>query len=303
MRVRPAWAVILLFVAMAIPVWGSHAQTIAATGQKVSTPPPVTSLKDKFVVFDATLYKNKPDLSRDGIRPLNIIYAAQIWKKDEPLDRLPEQTRVQQAAREAFKKDDVVAVDIEQWPVTGHSVDIMEQSVEKYVTVLNWMKEAAPKLKVGYFANVPVSDFRKSSTSPGSFRYLIWQSDNNRVKPIAAKIDVAFPAAYTYSTDRELWKRDLLAQVTETRRIFNGPIYVFIWPQYFDHAPAPAEIQLQYMPADDWKFELEAIRQYADGVVIWGGWDFEKRQPAVWDAQAPWWQVTKEFVEKLNETK
>jgi hypothetical protein len=260
-------------------------------------------LKDNFVVFDATLYKNKPDLSKYGIRPLNIIYTAQIWKKGEPLDRLPDQTRIQQLAHEAFKKANLVVVDIEQWPVTGHRIDIMEQSVEKYVTVLSWMKRAAPKLKIGFFANVPVSDFQKSSAPPGSLRYLVWQADNNRVKPIAAKIDAAFPAAYTYSTDRELWKRNLLALVNETRRLFKGPVYVFLWPQYFDHAPTPVEIQLQYLPAEDWKFELETAHQYADGVVIWGGWDFAKRQPATWNAQAPWWQVTKAFVEKLNEFK
>lgn len=291
----------VLFYGMLVPAWGLYAQVDGITKQVTSSP--VIPAKKNFLVFDATLYKNKPDLSKAGIRQLNIIYTAQIWKKNESLDHLPDREKVQQIAREAFKKDQLVVLDVEHWPVTGHRTEIMEQSVEKYVTLLNWMKQAAPLLKIGFFANVPVSDFRKSSAQPGSFLYLVWQSDNTRVKPVAAKVDAAFPAAYTYSTDMALWKKSLLAQITETRRLFNGPIYVFIWPQYFDHAPTPMDIQLQYMPVEYWKFELETVSQYADGVVIWGGWDFAKRQPASWDAQAPWWLATKEFVKKLNESK
>lgn len=264
--------------------------------------PLATATDRQFVVFDATLYKNKPDLSRYGIRPLNIIYAKEFWEKGESLTQLPLAAKVHRRAREALAISDLAVIDIEQWPVTGHSREIMDESVRKYVTVINWIKQAAPELRVGYFANLPVSDYRKSSALPGSFLYRMWQTENDRVRPIAEVVDGAFPAAYTYSADREAWRRSLVAQVAETRRVFSGPVYVFIWPQYFDHAPSPAEIQLHYLPADFWRFQLETARKHADGVVIWGGWNFELRKPADWDGQAPWWLQTQVFMRNLKKT-
>ena len=39
---------------------------------------------------------------------------------------------------------------------------------------------------------------------------------------------------------------------------------------------------------------------YADGVVIWGGWDLDKNKPAQWNDNAEWWIETKQFINQLN---
>jgi hypothetical protein len=120
------------------------------------------------------------------------------------------------------------------------------------------------------------------------------------VKPIAQLVDISFPSVYTYSADRMVWLKSLHAQVAEARRLFDGPVYVFLWPQYFDHEPADADLRLQYIDGDFWRFQLDEVKKVADGVVIWGGWDFSKGRPAIWVPTAPWWESTKAFVTDIG---
>ena len=48
-----------------------------------------------------------------------------------------------------------------------------------------------------------------------------------------------------------------------------------------------------YIDADFWRLQLETVAEHADGVVIWGGWDFDHNRPARWDERVPWWQATR----------
>lgn len=262
------------------------------------------SAQSNFVVYDGTKYRNKPDLASHGIRPIRVLYNNQFWNKGESTDNLPSKRRVEDIAQDLAEAGEWVVIDIEVWPVQGYNRRpwIMEQNIEKYMTVFRWIKDVDPSLTVGYFGRVPItSNYKGSIMDPASAEYAKWQSDNDRMKPLAALVDVAFPSAYTYSDDRVQWKKSLLAKIRETRRIFDGHIFVFLWPQYFDHAPAPKQIRLQYMPADFWRFQLETAKQYADGIVIWGGWDFGEWRPQQWDDEAPWWQVTKTFMDSLKQ--
>ena len=44
--------------------------------------------------------------------------------------------------------------------------------------------------------------------------------------------------------------------------------------------------------------QLDTVRQYADGVVIWGGWNFKDRKPDKWDDRSSWWVITKRFLDE-----
>ncbi len=256
----------------------------------------------EFIVYDATQYEHKPDLRRYGIMPMPVLYdqwayndRSAKYKKENLPDRAMLAARVKKEARSSG----VIVLDFESWPVMGYSNMpwVMSRSAEKYVNVLRWVKSDVPKIKVGFFGIVPPSDYLATIAEPSSRRYQQWIRDNNLVKAIANEIDIAFPSVYTYSADRSLWKRSLRAQVSEARRLFGGAVYVFIWPQYFDHAPADPELWLKYMDGEFWRFQLDEVRAVADGVVVWGGWDFERNRPAKWDPNAAWWQETKRFSE------
>lgn len=254
------------------------------------------SLPKPFIVFDGTLYAGKPDLSAYGIQPVSVIYTSQFgsdWYRNA--DRMPDKDIVQRLAREAQTKNRPVVLDIEHWPLQGDATQV-QKSLSKYITVVQWFKEAAPLVDVGYYGAPPLRDYWKSLSSPGSKEWATFAKANDQLNPLGEAVDIFFPSAYTFFTDRGGWVRYAYAQIAEARRLSKGkPVYVFIMPQYHDSNPS---IKGAYLPSDFWRLQLQMAKTYADGVVIWGGWGSNNR-PANWDNKAAWWTVTKEFMKKV----
>lgn len=253
----------------------------------------------RFVIFDGTLYKNKPDLSRYGVQPIRIIYSHEFWDGGESRDGLPTKDRVRRVASSIHRRDGPAVVDIEQWPTSPavHKVTVTtaQESIRKYATVLRWVRESATDLSVGLYGIVPIIDYWRAVEPPSSVSHQTWVADNERAKPLVELVDALFPSLYTFYVDREGWVNYAVAQLTEAKRLAGGrPVYVFLWPQYHD---SHALLRGKYLPEDYWKLELDTVRKYADGVVIWGGWGDHDR-PADWDEGAPWWIATKEFLNK-----
>jgi hypothetical protein len=263
---------------------------LTALGQ----PPPVPK---SFLVFDGTLYSNKPDLSAYGIRPITLAYAGKFgpdWHKQA--DRLPDLQAVQAVAREAQQKGYVVVLDIEHWQLKG-SPDSVRDSLTKYMTVLNWFRAAAPGLSVGYYGAPPIRDYWRAITDISSQERQSWMAENDQLRSLAGAVDVLFPSLYTFYPDQAGWKKYAIAQIEEARRYGKGkPVYVFLWPQYHN---SNRILGGRYLPDDYWLLELETAKEYADGIVIWGGWGSDNR-PAKWDDSAPWWNITKEFLKNIG---
>ncbi|MGC3973863.1 MAG: hypothetical protein QM771_05700 [Nitrospira sp.] len=255
------------------------------------------SEKNTFQVFDSTLYADKPDLTPYGIKPIAVTYAGQFgheWVKD--VGQLPDKASVQRVAREAGAKSSLVVIDIEHWPMKGKP-DQVRESVSKYLTVLQWFKEAVPELSVGYYGAPPLRDYWRAIRPPTSREWQSYADDNDRLKPLAQAVDILFPSLYTFYTDQGAWVRYAYGQIAEARRCANGkPVYVFLWPQYHD---SNRELKGHYLPADYWRLELETAKQYADGIIIWGGWGSNNR-PAKWDENAAWWKVTRDFMQTIQ---
>jgi len=68
-------------------------------------------------------------------------------------------------------------------------------------------------------------------------------------------------------------------------------VYVFLWPEY--HI-GNIWLRGKNIPGRFWRHELEFCRERADGIVIWGGWQKQ------WDADAPWWKETQDFLRQLK---
>ncbi len=261
-----------------------------AQAQTVSAPKP-------FVVLDGTLYAEKPDLSAFGIQPITIVYAGKFgptWHKQS--DDLPDKEAVQRVAREMRGKSGRVVIDIEHWPLKGDSSQV-QNSLKKYMTVLQWFKEAAPELEVGYYGAPPLRDYWRAIRPPASKEWQSYSGDNDRLRPLAEAVDALFPSLYTFYPDQGGWVRFAYGQIAEARRYGNSkPVFAFLWPQYHDSNRA---LVGTYLPADYWRLELETAKQYADGIILWGGWGSNNR-PEKWDDGASWWKVTKEFMKTLG---
>jgi Hyaluronidase len=236
------------------------------------TAPPTTppAAQAKFLVFDATLYKTKPNLAQFGLTPISVEYPGVLWPATSPdMQNVPDATVVQKLAAGANQSAGLAVVDIEQWSVVGDPATVAE-SVAKYQQTLQMFQQDAPSLQFGYYAIAPIRNYWDVMAGPQSAGYLAWQQENDAVAPIAQQADALFPSLYTFYTDQAGWKKYAIANIAEARRIAPGkPVYVFLWPQYDASTGAQGG---DYLPDAYWQMELETAKQYADGVVIWGGW-------------------------------
>lgn len=256
------------------------------------------TLADVFPVRDATLYQGKPDLSRVGFVPIEVVYGHKTYQPGADQNELPNRADIERLALKLAKREKLVVLDFEKWPVQGYwdEPDRMEANRKRYLTLLRWFKSAAPNVRFGYFGVLPVTNFEGSIANAAERKHKAWLDENARMFALAAETDVVFLDAYTYRNDRVQWKQSLQLHLRELRKIYTGEVYVFLWPQFFDHAPTPEDLRLKPIPEDFWRFQLQSAQEMVEGVVVWGGWNFEENQPLPWDTAAPWWIVTQEFL-------
>jgi hypothetical protein len=248
-----------------------------------------------FVVWDGTAYIGKPDLSNLGMVPITSISEYEMWGGDG-IDESnpPDPQTISPILQQLNDSNGTAFIDIESWPVYGSDPAVIAESIRKYLGTIKSFQQVAPSAKLGYYGVAPIRDYWNVLSGPGSTSYKAWQKRNDVVAPIAAQADVLFPSIYTFYPDKAGWKKYAIAQIKEARRIAPGkPVFAFLWPRYeLNGGPS------NYMPADYWRMELETIRQYADGVVIWGGWGPDGWEQ--WDENAPWWQQTQAFLTELQ---
>lgn len=275
---------------VAMALWSMLLPTSLALGQQAGE-------ERSFLLFDGTLYKDKPDFSAYGIRPISLAYAGALgtdWHRSP--EQLPDKKQVEKVARESRTRADHVVIDIEHWPLHGDAQEV-GRSIRKFLAVLEWFKEAVPSLNVGFYGAPPIRDYWRVMKGPASREWGTWKQENDALRSLADAVDTLYPSLYTFYSDQEGWVRFARAQIEEARRYGKGkPVYVFLWPQYHNSNRMLAGT---YLPADYWRLELDTARQYADGIILWGGWGSNNR-PAKWDDDATWWKVTKDFIKTIQ---
>jgi hypothetical protein len=259
---------------------------------RLVTVAPPTAPQAKFLVFDATLYNAKPSLAQFGLTPISVAYESSLWPGKSPnLQNVPDATAVQTATAAAGQASSVAVVDIEQWSVIGDPSTVA-QNISKYQQTLQMFQQDDPSLQFGFYSVAPIRDYWDVMAGSQSTAYLAWQQQNDAVAPIAQQANALFPSLYTFYTDQVGWQKYAIANIAEARRIAPGkPVYVFLWPRYDDGKSAQGG---DYLPDAYWRMELETAKQYADGVVIWGGWT------ETWDDKASWWLQTQQFMTEVG---
>lgn len=251
-------------------------------------------------IYDGTKYSGKPWTIRNIFPTVPIVYGSKLWPRNHSREELPSRKRFESRLRGLRSPAKIAVLDIEAWPVRGYRYRpwIVESSLDKYLTLLDWAGAVRPDLVWGMFGRLPTSDYLASVSDPGSRKFKQWQKENDRMVRLAERVKLAFPSFYTYEKEPSQWLKSVNAKRKELARIYDGPVYGFIWPQYFDHKPADQSLWLDFITGDFWRLQLETVCNIADGVVIWGGWDFDKRRRAKWNDNAEWWKVTKKFIEE-----
>jgi hypothetical protein len=268
-------AIFLCGVLAATGAVGAHAGVLTTTGGRC------------FPVFDALLFTNKPDLRTEGLQPAAVVEPDRWLLSGQSDDQIPDESSIRIGLHASGAASVMLVLDQEDWPVQGTN-PVVGASVNKYLTLLSRVRYVGFQGPIGYYGAPPIRDYWRAIDLPNSQPYRAWQSENDLLQPLADVVDVFFPSIYTFYDDQDGWTRYAIANLSEARRLARGkPVYAFIWPQFHN---SNKTLGLKLIPGKFWALQLQTVAQYADGVVIWGGWQL------LWNEQAEWWQATRQFM-------
>ena len=224
-----------------------------------------------FPIYDNMFYKEKPDTTKAGLIPSNVIYENKIWPTHQQVGTLPDHQAFLALVRATNVNPGPVVIDIESVSLRM-SPQLASYNAQTLAKLADWAHEAAPGKIIGYYGTNTSSD--------------IPQTNLDAARELAKHVDAFFPPMYTFDDDRGRWEKRAQTSLAQARELDpKKPVYFYLWPQY--HVGSARA--LRYVPGDYWKFQLETARHYADGVVIWGSSTY------VWNPQSGWWDVTEQF--------
>lgn len=262
--------------------------------------------KKDFKVYDAIMFANKPDLYKEGLSKINMIYEDSILSYNAKFPKVANERLLDYAKlKRTFGRVDVkypICLDIESWNLNRKS---LQKSVPKYVKILQNFNKNFPKSDIGLYGVLPYADlnlymdkapFNKNKSQNWN---LNWNIINNNLGAISKNSTVAYPSCYTRSKDKNLWLSAFLAQINQIKKINPSiKINAFLWPQYY--APG-SDYNDQEIDKDFWNFQLETAYKYCDAIVIWASpFKTKNREINIWNSKSDWWLATKNFIENKN---
>jgi hypothetical protein len=236
-----------------------------------------------------------------GLKPLYLTVRTSYAGWDDG-SGLPTSTWYDNAAADLDPDDGWVLIDHETWPNTTQAERLA--TATKFATVYSEMKTRRPDLNFGFYGYVAKRDLFRATKAIDHADYLAWQAENDDMAEMAAAVDGFFPTIYffyTIATDGEIaiadaalyYQRNLeeTARLRTTYGDADRPIYPYIHWRRTDDA--------DILDASVWSDMVDAAFSYADGCVLWGGWDSDEQAPAAWadDAEGQAWWLT--FTGKL----
>ncbi|MGV3554635.1 MAG: hypothetical protein ACO1OD_05220 [Croceibacterium sp.] len=244
-----------------------------------------------FRMFNATLYTDQPDLRPLGIYPIHVIDRG-IWRDGEGRTSLPSRSKVAELVRSLPRDGAPIVMDFEEFHL-NRGAEERAFGLGRLNAIAAAFRAAAPDREIGFYGYLPQRDYWRAIQNPRSTAYKAWQEENSAVAPLARQIDLLFPSVYTFYPDVKGWELYAEAQIREARRLSDKPVYVFLWPDYHHGGSMAPSLPL---PPAFWRRQLELARELADGVVIWGGWDFARNKRKAWDPEEAWWRETRLFL-------
>lgn len=246
-----------------------------------------------FKVFNGLAFAGQPDLKPFGLQPVHIVDRG-IWKAGASRADRPDVPTIRRLIEKLPDDGAPIVMDFEDFPLIGSDAEA-KMSIGRLNIILRAFRQADPSRQLGFYSMVPIFNYWQAIDGAQSKGYRKWQRQNDRLKKLAGAVDVMFPSLYTHYDDRVGWASFAKAQICEARRLSSKPVYVFLWPRYQEGSRID-----QNVSPDSWQEELELSREYADGIVIWGGWNAYSNKRLDWDEGAGWWTRTKEFLQHLD---
>lgn len=257
--------------------------------------------KKSFKIFDAIGYLNRPNLTKEGLTKINLIYEVRLTQKDSmnPRVSIIDTSKVIARAKEALlKPDELICFDIEEW----WGIRDTKEVTRRYKEVVDVFRKYNKVSKIGFYGIGPLdlNNSRLLNNNDYEKAFKGWTFKNDLLSPSREYMDVLFPSLYIVNNeDMATWVKDLELSIQDARKS-NKSIYAYIWPQYYD-APKSPEYKKFIDPAT-WTFILENCYRLCDGVVIWSSSTDENKAIVTWGdpKMMPFWEATKAFIKKHN---
>ncbi len=250
----------------------------------------VTGVRAEFRVYDATLYKNKPDLSEFGIEYLPVVYGPELYRPQDREDKLPNRKHALSVIGRKIRPNVPLVLDVEHWPLRGIMRDDQQltDNIKKYRRLIRWVRDKYPNVDVGYWQRVPLGGQRARTSPEGSPARAQWMNFVQRASVIGEDMDINFPAVYAVGRNETRWKKQFETVMDVSDELFDGPQIVFLNPRKSETT--------HYVRRKFWRLQLNYACIRADGIAIWGGWNGPTERRAQWNDDAPWWLETKAFM-------
>jgi hypothetical protein len=239
-----------------------------------------------FIVFDALLYQHKPESEQLGLVAMH--GAEPVWRRGASED-IVDVPGVEESVQRVRQFGTPYYFDIENWPVLYAPDDVVDASIAKLLQVADIARRTSPDGRFGFYGLLPQSIYWPFQLKKED-EIAAWRRSNERTAVLAAHVDYVLPSLYTAYDDPENWKVSAREVLLAARR-YGKPVYPFLWPEFHD---TNVKLRGKPVPVEFWRMQLEFCRQYADGVVLWGG--YQRR----WDDTAPWWLETQRFLATLQ---
>ncbi len=262
----------------------------------------------RFRLFNAMLYKDMPPFGEkqvvvyeqsffgagklaDGIRP-----------SDEGIAQAVNNARIQQ--RHSNRPiSPFIALDLERWPTWPFASQAEHlESVSHYADTARRFQQSARE-PICLYSILPTGGINASTraTKDAALERQFRQANQATARRLDGIVNALCPQLYSYyryplslgqSVALNQWKLFATQMVTLARELAPGlPVYPFVWPQYHHGGNVK---DFSFVNDDVWRAQLEHLKTLADGIILWGGYDFGPNQPLAWDEQASWWQVLQE---------
>lgn len=261
----------------------------------------------KFELYDAMNYVGKPDLSKEGLLPILLIYEAHLTTQDPNdqygivLDMDKIQTHVDIAK---YTNQKIICTDIEHW-YGDRNINSVELE-KRFTKLFNTFKNQLTDIEISNYGVAPsalcVTRFYDNGKTEAPLLLERWKKNNQKRWDVAKTVDYFAPSVYIAEPNIESWINDLKITVDEIRKFDpEKKLIVYIWPNYYDKPGSP--YFKEFVSPDIWEKMLEAVYEYCDGAIIWSSSLDKNKQRVSWNdpnVQA-FMEVTRRFVKKYSD--
>lgn len=257
-------------------------------------------------IFDEFGYVNEPNFQAIGVnieKASLIIYESNVWANSRVYDgpgglaTLPSQSSVTTYVGNNYGSyNGYLTLDFENYTWLGIPESQFQNQLAQYITLLQWIKSAAPLAKVGYYGILPFHNpSRASEIDIASTRYTDWVGSNELLQPLADLMDANFPSLYVNdSVDLAYHERVMRAFLIASDALGIPETFGYLRTVY---NPSVGSKTGNPIPKADFRTVLDdADAAGYEGMVIW-----EPHQ-GEWSDSLPWYQATVEYLDSLPGT-